>query len=391
LDEPLTPTNITLRDASSQGSASIQGIKIDKRGIIVQRSTHKLYALTYNPYNQDYDAENIMRVNEDIGYPDNPAFTTGFIDLAVQRQPETYIWGIRSDGVAVCVLFEPSEKVQAFFRITTGTGRFSIDAAGVRPDNILQIVVLPQSGEDSVYALVERQQPVIPERPLSIFSIEKFRPHYETSTRAWDSANLVQQTAPGLHQVDAYVVATPSSVNVVSGLTHLNGRTVMALGYSATRSAYGPIRGMDGSPYFTVDSNGTITLGEDTTGDVRVGVPYYGNYKSAKLAHGANPGGTALLQPKKVNGVGLLLQDTHPDAIWIGSDFNGIESMDPLPRIEDLAPVATKDFLPRVYDKRMFPFSNSWDTDARICIQVQPGYSATLSGIVMELDTSDRT
>lgn len=390
LDEPLTPTNITLKDCSSQGGAPAMAAKIDKRGIYIQRSTHKLYALVYDVYQQDYNSENLMRINEDIGYPQNPAYTQGFLNLAVQRQPETYVWAIRSDGICCCLLYEPLEKVQGWFRVTTGQGEFAYqvtepDGSPGPGDQIVSVAVLPNEGEDIVYFVVQRYVGT----PGPTYYVEKMQSHYNTLTRAWDPVNLVQTTAPGLFQADCYSVVTPTGIGNlnVSGMGHLEGREVVALGYSIKRQSYGPLLNPDGSPYYTV-YEGQITLGEPPTGDVTVGIPYKGYYKSSKLAYGAPQGSTALLQPKKVDNVGLLLQDTHPDALLIGSDFNGIESMDPLPRLEDLQPVQTTGTLARVYDKRMFPIANVWDTDARVCVEVQPGYSATLSGIVLAVETN---
>ena len=63
--------------------------------------------------------------------------------------------------------------------------------------------------------------------------------------------------------------------------------------------------------------------------------------------------------------------------------------MDPLPRMEDLAPVQTMGALQRIYDNATFPIANVWDTDARVCIQVQPGYSATLSGLIITVESGD--
>lgn len=372
LDEPLTPTNITLRDASSQGAAYAMAVKVDKHGIFIQRSTHKLYALIYNPYEQDYGAENLMRINEDIGYPQNPAFTIGFIQLAVQRQPETYVWAIRSDGVACLMIYEPNEKVRGWFRMTTGQDL---------GDTIQSVAVLPTQGEDAVYFIANRN---------GTYTVEKMQSHYNTLTRSWDAINLVQKTAPGLFQCDCYSVVTPSGVGgyTLSGFPQLNGRTVIALGFSFSRQSYGPLLNQNGGKTFVV-SNGTITLGESPVGNVTVGLPYTGFYKSSKLAYGAGGGNTPLLKKKKVNAVGLLLIDTHPDALQVGSDFFGIETMDPMPRIEDLLPVVETGFLNRVYDKQPFPIANVWDTDARVCIEVNPGYSATLSGLVMEVEAGD--
>jgi hypothetical protein len=376
LDEPLTPTGITLRDCSSLGSAPVRPIKIDQRGIFVQRGTNKLFALVYNVYTSDYLPENLMRINEDIGYPANPAYgTTGFTQLVVQRQPDTWVWAVRSDGVLCGLLYEPAEKVQAWFRVTTGYAQ---------GDRIMSVAVLPTQGEDQVYMVVER---VLPSG--SVYYIEKLQSHYNTLTRGWDAVNLVQVTSPGLYQVDAYIVSSGTNTTTsVSGINHLIGREVMALGWSVVRKTYGPLMNSSGGNTFTVDGTGSIQLGELAQNPITVGLPYTGYYKSSKLAYAAPQGNTALLQKKNVNNVGLLLQDTHPNALLIGTDFNGIESMDPMPRIEELQPVQTTGFLPRVYDEQMFPIANQWTTDSRVCIQINPGYAATLNAIVVEIETN---
>ena len=386
LDEPLTPTNITLRDASSQGAAQASPVKIDKRGIFIQRSTHKLYALSYDVYSQDYNGDNLMRLNEDIGYPTDPAYTTGFTQIMVQRQPETYIWGVRSDGVCCNLLYEPAEKVMGWFRVTTGRH----DAANMDTlDRVTWMAGLPSEGEDIVYMLTQRTA-----GGQTYAYLERFVSHYDTLTREWDAATQTQTTAPGIYQADCHIQVTPSGGGnlTLTGLSHLEGRTVIALGYSAARQSYGPLLSSNGTPYYTV-SGGSITLGEpaDTskTPEITVGLPYTGYYKSAKLAYGAPQGQTALLKKKKVASAGLLAQDTHPDALLIGCDFDGIETMDPLPRIEDLQPVQTTGTLQRVHDKATFPIANVWDTDARICVQVNPGYSATLSGLVVSVESGD--
>jgi hypothetical protein len=383
LDSPLTPTAITLKDGSTQGAAPYMAAKIDKRGVYIQRSTHKLYALTYNAYQSDYDSENLCRVNEDIGYPENPVFPLGFQQIAVQRQPETYIWGMRSDGVCCNLLYEPAEKVSGWFRVTTG-----IDPTGVAEnDRITSVAILPTVGEDAIYWVTQRFNV---NGQASAYFIEKMRAHYETLTRSYDPVKRVQTTANGIYQCDCHSTGAPGGPvgMTVTGLDYLNGRSVIALGLAQSDGAYRPLLNTDGTPYYTV-SGGTIVLGEPASGAVTAGLPYTGYYKSSKLAHGAAPGSTALLQKKRISGVGLLLLDTHPDALLTGSDFDGIESMDPMPRLEDLMPVQTGGFRDRVYDKAMFPIANVWDTDARLCIEVKPGYAATLLGLVIGIDENE--
>jgi hypothetical protein len=44
-DEPLTPTNFTLKDCSTQGSAPVAAVKIDTRGVFVQQSNRRVFEL----------------------------------------------------------------------------------------------------------------------------------------------------------------------------------------------------------------------------------------------------------------------------------------------------------------------------------------------------------
>ena len=318
------------------------------------------------------------------------AYTDGFTQIAVQRQPETYVWCVRSDGVVCVLLYEPQEKVQGWFRVITG------GTDGV--DRILSVAVIPQQNEDAVYFLVYRDGTL--SGGSATYCIERLDKHRSILQYATNSGNFPDiystdnvsgqypQSQPGINLVDSWVEATasPATLLTVSGLSHLNGRSVMALGYSVANQTYGPLQNGAGGYTYTV-SAGSVTLGEYASGTVRVGLPYKGSYKSAKLAYGAPQGSTALLRPKKVNSAGLLMQDTHPNAVKIGSDFDGIETMDYLPRLEDLNPVMTTGNLQRQYDKRPFPIANIWDTDARICIEVQPGYPATLNAIVLDIET----
>lgn len=378
-DEPLTPTNITLKDGSSQGSAPASPVKIDTHGIFIQRSTHKLYELAYDWQNNDYVANNLMRINEDIGTCDDPSISTGFIELGVQRQPETYVWAVRDDGVLVVLLYEPGEKVVAWFRVITGQ---------VTGDQIISVAVLPQQGEDAVYFLVKRQLPIGDGRFSANFYIEKLRSHKEAYTRIYDSFSQTLSVFNGVYQCDCHVVATVGADGAtVAGLDHLEGHDVIVLGNSPT-TGYGPIAVQDFPP--TV-SGGQVVLAEALfPGDsVTVGLAYTGQYKSSKLAYGAQ-GGTALLQTKRVTEAGLLLQDTNRRGITIGSDLNGSETMFPLPGMEDGVPVDLNAAFDRQLDKKPFPFPGSWDTDARLCIQIDPGYSATLNAIVIGVETNER-
>jgi hypothetical protein len=374
LDEALTPTNITIKDSSSQGSADVAPVKVDVFGIFVQRSTRKIYALAYDIYKSDFRAQDLLRLNEELGYPSDLSLTVGFQELAVQRQPETYVLARRSDGIVCCLIFGPDEKVAGWFRCITGEDE---------GDKILSMAVLPGATEDSVYFITQRTVGAGTD-----YYIEKMRKHRDTATRVQNGTSFL--TYGGIYQVDCHTTFSVSSgggIATLSGLGYLEGRTVMALGYSVTNATYGPLSNGAGGTTFTVTS-GQIVLGELANGTVCVGLPYTGRYKSAKLAYGAQEG-TAILQKKRVMGGGLIMQDTHPDAILMGSDLDDASTMFQLPRIYDGDQVSAVTSLDTQFDHQMFPFPAEWSTDARVCIEVRPGYSATLTGLVYGVETNE--
>ena len=373
LDEALTPTNITIKDSSNQGVANVAPIKVDTVGVYVQRSTRKIYAMIYDIYKSDYRAQDLMRVNEELGYPPDLTQTTGFLELAAQRQPETYIWARRSDGIACILIFNPDEKVAGWFRFISGEDK---------GDKILSMAVLPGSGEDTVYLVMQRTVGTGTD-----YYIEKLRSHREALTRVQNGTSFL--TYNGIHQVDCHTEFTVSSSGLatLSGLGYLEGRTVMALGYSVATATYGPLSNGALGTTFTV-TGGAITLGELASGTVVVGLPYTGRYKSAKLGYGAQEG-TAIIQKKRIMGGGLIMQDTHPDAILMGPDLDNAANMLQMPRIYDGNHVSDITSLDTQFDHQMFPFPSEWTTDARMCVEVQPGYSATLTGLVYGVETNE--
>ena len=336
-DEPLTPTNLTLKDASTQGAAAVSPVKLDSRGLFVQRSGLRSYEIVYNADTFDYASRSLMTLNEDIG-------GTGIVGLAVQRQPEPYVWHVRADGQCPILLYDPAEQVAAWVRyIAGGTGA-----------QVEDVAVLPGADQDYVYLAVKRTV-----NSATVRYIEKLAKHSEA--RGGSTSKIA----------DAHVF-NAGPVTTFSGLSHLIGETVVAWGNGKPLGSY------------TVNGSGQITLSESAT-NVCVGLGYDGKYKSAKLAYGAE-GGSALLQKKRVGQIGLLLANTHMDAITFGPDFS---TLDPMPRVEDGAALASNT-VHSTYDETTFPFGGRWDTDSRVCLKISAPYSAELLGLVTAIETNEK-
>ena len=419
-DEPLTPTAITIKDASNHGVANINPLKIDSRGLFVHRSGRRLLELGYNVYTYDYNVTDLMRYNEDIGTSLQGIRVPGLVDddiieLAVQRYPETWVWCLRDDGVIPVLFYNPSQEGLGWFKCLAGKSYAPPSMSCLANDKVGSIAVLPGEVEDSVYFIVQRRAYALLGEGYGdkyIYTLEKLARFQDSTYKVLsDAATNSISTYNGLYQLDSWKTGTVSASGVISGLDHLGGSFVMVIGphYDSGGNivSYGPLAyGPQLTPPAPLDAEligyiyevypfgGTVTLDANfdrnlVGATVTVGLPYMGRYKSAKLAYGAQ-GGTALLQKKKVGPVGLLLTDYHPAGVQIGSDLDDPNAMDDLPALEGGAPVAYDSTLIDDLDGDMFPFPGIWDTDSRVCIKVKPGHSATLNALVAGIETNEK-
>ncbi|NTF54421.1 hypothetical protein G6L12_05870 [Agrobacterium rhizogenes] len=345
LDEPLTPTNFGIRDSSTTGVASVNPIKIDTRGIFVERAGNALMELTFDGSVADYRASQISKLTTDL-------FGSGVKSISVQRRPDTRIWIVLNDGTCACMVYEPDQEVLAFIPINTD-GMFE------------SVAVLPDIAQDRVYFSIKRTI-----NGSDVRYIEKM------------AADVEVMPSTLCKTVDSFKsgVNSPASTMVAVG-THLTGKDVVVWADGA------PIEASYGIPQaFTVDVGGNITLPSPVTNWV-AGLPYRARYKSARLAYGGDAG-TAMLQEKSVNGVGLILMDFIRQGIKIGASFDDpYRGLDHLPMMADnmTQPGVVSDI---VRDEQTIPFAGEWNVDSRVCIEINSPYSACLLGMVLELTTN---
>ena len=339
-DEPLTPTNFTLKDCSTQGSAAVAAVKIDTRGVFIQQSERRAYMLGYNVEVQDYQATDLTRLNPDIG-------TEDFTELGVQRQPDTMLHFTRGDGQVASLVHDTQDQVEAWWRIET--------------DGVIEsVTILPGNQEDRLYFLVKRTI-----NSSNVRYIEKMA--LRTQCTGLPSSRLA----------DSFVVYDGAATTSISGLGHLNNENVVVWGWNDVDTT-----GTDLGTY-TV-SGGSITNLSQSVENAIVGLSYTGTFKSAKLAYGAQLG-TGLEQIKKVDTIGLLLRNTHYQGIEFGQSFT---RMDNLPLVKDGAAVSTGT-VHSSYDERMVPLPGNWDTDARLCLRATAPRPCTVLAAVIGVTTNE--
>lgn len=350
LDEPLTPTNWNLKSPSDEGSASVDAVKVNDSGILVQRGGTRIYQLAWGDSGVDYEASHLSALIPEIGQP-------GITRIAVQRQPDTRVHFVRSDGTVAMLIFDRVEQVICFIEIETdGT--------------IEDVVVLPgNSGEeeDWVYYSVARSI-----NGATVRFLEKWA---RESQCVGGTIN---------RQADAFVTYSQSASTTISGLTHLIGESVVVWDNGVCLAdASGNIA------TFTVNGSGQIT-GLTHRGESRsctqgvVGLPYTASWKSSRMVEVMeNPDGS-LLDTATIKEVGLLLAHVHAKGLKYGFSLTESEMRD-LPVIHEGAAVDL-DTVHTSLDPDPLGMPNGWDNDTRICLLAKAPRPATVLCAIGKVD-----
>lgn len=418
-DEPLTASNISIKDCATQGAERLPAVKVDKRGIYVQQSGVRVFELAYNAMEMDYSAHDLTRLNLDIGQP-------GFVDIGVQRQPDTFIHLPRADGEVAVLLYDPEDEVECWWRIQT---------QGV----VENVAVLPGSASDDlVYYVVRRNIGGVTKR-----FIERFAPRTNCAGGlvnqqadcfvSYSGAPVTSVVLSQLPDTQVVVWADGASLgttttdaagncampdgkahaNIVAGLGGQIFVGTMAAAINRglpepTQTFTGPSNTLTLSPYYadcpaevfadvgglgklvrigtvTVSVGGVITLPNNQVATTIVAsIGYIGLFQSARLAY-ASQSGTALTKKKRVSDVGIVGFDMAQGALSFGPDF---AHLDPMPMAErgETLPAGT---LWSEYDEPMISFPGSWDTDARLCLQAAAPNPVKVGAVVIALEEVD--
>lgn len=345
-DEPLSPTNNTIKSASSVGSGPVDAVKIDGKGIFVDRTLKALFELLFSSEANDYVASELTRLCASW-------YSSGVVQLAVSRRPDTRVWAVLANGTCMCMVYEPKQQVLAFIPVITD-GEFE------------SVAVLPSAEQDNVYFVVKR-------------TIEsETRRHLEKMASDADAAPITVAKSG----MDCFItgVNSPASATL-SGFDHLIGEQVKvwADGAPLTEVSSTSQGDMIVPRLFTVSASGTVTL-PSAVGSYIGGLPYSGSYKSSRLAY-ASAGGTAMLQNKKIAELGLVLTDYVRSGIRYGRDMDHLM---PLPELLDYsAPDEVSSDV--VVEESSIMFDGDWNKDARIHMTAE--WPVNFNGLVFNIET----
>jgi hypothetical protein len=335
-DEVLTPSNFNIKEASTQGSSSAIAVKIDSRGVFVQRGGTRLFELAFSAEVGDYTSVEDTLVVPDIGEP-------GIVHVAVQRLPDTRVHCVREDGSVAVLVHNHVENVLCWVLVET--------------DGIVEdAAVLPGDVEDNVYYTVNRTIDGVTKRYLERWALES-EARGATITKTSDS----------------YLVYEGPGVTTLTGLSHLEGKTVVVWGNGKDLGTK------------TVVGGQITTISEAVTTAV-VGLAYTAQWKSTKLAHISKEGeAIQLTHPKRITQVGFVLADAYDQSLTFGPDF---DTMDDMPLYENAEEVGSD--TRTAYDEELIEFPGEWGSDSRLCIQATAPRPVTVLAAVLAFETEEK-
>jgi hypothetical protein len=345
IDEPITPSNFHMKSPSSQGSADVDAVKTDQTGYFVNRSGKRVYEMAFDVKNYDYTSNDATALCPDLG-------RAGIVRMDVQRQPDTRVHCVRADGVVMVMTLDTVEEVRFWETVET------LGAV----EDVCVLPALDGDSDDQVYYVVRRTI-----NGAAVRYIEKWAQEIDC---------LGDQQLCML--ADSFVTYSGSPTSVITGLAHLEGKSVVVWADGADVGTDDTTDPANWTQIYTV-TGGQIALAVAAS-NVVVGLPYTAQFRSAKLglAGGATP--TPLGQHKRVVTLGLLCADVHRQGVQYGADFDHLDSM---PGIEEGAPVT--DEVRTDYDVDPVVFPGKWSTDERLCLQSQAPRPATILAATIDM------
>ena len=293
-DGSITPSAVNVKTQTHYGSKYAPAIVCNEVALFVQRQGRKIREFVYQFDKDGYVSPDLTLLADHIT-------EGGITQIAFQQQPDAVLWCVTGAGILAAMTYERSQNVVGWHRHNTD-GEFE-SVAAIYGDN----------GADELWAIVKRTVNAQPVR-----YVERMDPDFRDALESEDKL--------GWLYLDCAKKRTGSPTTSITGLSHLEGKTVAILGDGAV------------IPSQTV-TGGAITL-PTAAATVVVGLPYTSLLQPMPLDPGNLQDGTAQGRKMRVDRLILRLYRSLggevevQDGTWDNLYFRDIEGpMDQSPAV----------------------------------------------------------
>lgn len=242
--EPFGPTNIQVQPQSTYGSAAVQPARVGAAALFVTRSRQRLREMVFRFEADRYVAPDMTALARHIG-------KGGIVELAYQQEPDAIVWAARADGVLLGFSYDREQDAAGWHRHPLG-GAGIVESVATIPS--------PDATRDDLWLLVKRTINGTTRR-----YVEYMVPQWEEGGGLADA-----------FFVDSGLTYSGAPADLISGLGHLEGMTLAALGDGATH------------PNVTVLAGQVQMMREASKW--QLGLPYTGTIRTMRLEAGAADG-----------------------------------------------------------------------------------------------------
>lgn len=187
----ITPTGFDLKRKTSYGSNDVQAILVNSAVLFLMRQSRKVREWTPNFTLQDYVAPDLTILAEHIT-------DGGIVQWDYQQQPDNVLWGIRTDGTLLGFTYERDQNVTGWHRHNNDEFLFE------------SVAIIPRDNEeDEVWVSV---------------NMGGTRMVGRLNDREWGTDYLTEWQGS-----DLYVTYSSPGTATLTGLDHLEGKTVVVV------------------------------------------------------------------------------------------------------------------------------------------------------------------
>ena len=331
----LTPASCFTLPQSAYGCSHVPPVQAGADVLFVQEKGSRVRVLRFDAIQDQYQSFDMSVLSAHLLY--DTVGARRIEEWAFAAEPYQIVWGARSDGVLLGLTYMREHDVYAWHRHVTDGAVESV-ASIVEPDG--------HGGyEDAVYLIVRRT--------------------IEGATRRYVE-RMVTRTFPTIADawfVDCGLQYSGAPVSSVSGLDHLEGKTVAILG--------------DGSVVASrVVTGGAVTL-DGAYGKVTVGLPYTCDLETLNLEL-ATEAGTAQGQMKKIARVTVRAKDAR--GLTVGINQAALQEVKQ--RQQESLGTAMQPFSGD-YDVTI---PSDWNRDGRVFVRQAYPLPATILDLIPEVN-----
>jgi hypothetical protein len=271
-DQATTPTVVDAKRQTTYGSEDIQAQTVGYDVVYVQKGGTKLRSMFWNYEIEGFKSTDVSQMAEHL-------MKEKVVDMTVVDKPDPLILLVTDAGNIICSTYDRDIEVIAYSKWTT--------------DGVFEsISTIPGTDRDEIWVVVKRTIGGTDYR-----YIEQFQ------TPQWDNLE-------DAFYVDSGLTYDSISTNTVSGLDHLEGESVVAMGDG---SALSPVTVSGGSVEFSESFN-----------KYHIGLPYTAKLEPMDIEIGAQAGASQSKLKKPYN-VSVYLLDSV--GLKVGYDENHLDEV----------------------------------------------------------------